>query len=549
MAYEKKVYSFEDFEKCDLEMIPSLDLPSLIIDELYMPKDGGKLMLFLTTTRPKKDIVIKCPNCQSTNTIRSGKGKKRMAHDVIRNNYRVDIAILPQLYRCKDCDLKFTPQIDGIVEGRQMTTRLYEYLKKECFLQSHTDLAHYSGFSIETIQAIMDEQIEIYEEQRKANPPKAPHVLGIDEKHINYIMRGTLVDVENGELLDMLENNKASTMQDAIKRLKDWDTNIKVVTTDMNNSYLKWLPTLLPKATIVIDKFHVIQDIQEKLSVTQSNLYAYRKELIEQIEDPEERQRQKAILNLVKDNKYLFKYSMDTIVRSEKKLAEKLATVMNEFDEFKYLRNLYHKIESMYKMTKREDAEKAWEAWVNYLPPVNKDEYQDWCDAYCFEPELFKPFKTFSHTTFQFFRPFILNYFNEGCRFTNATTEGLNNKIGNINSAGNGYKFKHLRAKALFAPLVADRISYTVDLKSIKKWVSSSGYIVSGISSPGRYVTIQKYVFGAVTEPVSLTPINIYQTDDFIDSVFSLKDSIDLPETDADSVINATWDDEDYMCE
>ena len=82
-----------------------------------------------------------------------------------------------------------------------MTTRLYEYIKKESFLQSHTALEEQSGFSIQTIQNIMDEQIEIYEQQRKKDPPKAPEVLGIDEKHIDNKMRDTLVDVKNGVLL------------------------------------------------------------------------------------------------------------------------------------------------------------------------------------------------------------------------------------------------------------------------------------------------------------------------------------------------------------
>ena len=61
MAYEKKVYSFEDFEKCDLEMIPSLDLPSLIIDELYMPKDGGKPGTMKIICVNKKRSL--CNNC------------------------------------------------------------------------------------------------------------------------------------------------------------------------------------------------------------------------------------------------------------------------------------------------------------------------------------------------------------------------------------------------------------------------------------------------------------------------------------------------------
>ena len=124
MAYEKRTYKYEDLKKIDLRSAPSLDLPELIVDEFLVPKDGGKHMLFLTSV--KKKASVKCPYCNGSNTIKNGKSKKHLVHDVIRHNYRVDIGILPQLYKCKDCNLKFTPTLDGIEDNRQMTTRLLE---------------------------------------------------------------------------------------------------------------------------------------------------------------------------------------------------------------------------------------------------------------------------------------------------------------------------------------------------------------------------------------------------------------------------------------
>ena len=78
-----------------------------------------------------------------------------------------------------------------------MTTRLEEFLRVECFLQPFTQLAERTGFSIQTISAIMDEEIVKYDKMREENPIEAPTVLGIDEKHISNVMRGTIVDVDN----------------------------------------------------------------------------------------------------------------------------------------------------------------------------------------------------------------------------------------------------------------------------------------------------------------------------------------------------------------
>ena len=56
------------------------------------------------------------------------------------------------------------------------------------------------------------------------------------------------------------------------------------------------------------------------------------------------------------------------------------------------------------------------------------------------------------------------NYFKPGCRKTNAATEGLNTLIRNVNSLGNGYSFRNLRAKCLYISLVHERIHYGIDL-------------------------------------------------------------------------------------
>ncbi len=529
MDYQHKEYSFHDLKYISSSEAPSLDIPSLEVDGFYMPKDGGTYMIF--STHPKKNKTVVCPNCKSTNTVFSGYSRTRLVHDVTRNFNRVDILVKPQLCRCNECDNRFLMPVEGIIENRQMTTRLYEYLKKECFLQPHTALASLSGFSVESIQNIMDEQIELYEEHRRQNPPQAPTVLGIDEKHITHKMRGTLVDVESGVLLDMLENNKAETMKNGIKSLANWDRNIKVVTTDMNNSYISWLEKLLPNATIVIDKFHIIQDIQRKINETLPKLYNYRKQLIECISDSKEKARQAAILDIVKVNKYLFKFSSESIVINAKK-ATQLATVMNEFREFAFLRNLYAIVEEMYNKVTREEAEKVWETWEQYLPPTGKKQYKDWCDTYDFEEELFKPFQSFSHTSFKRFKPYILNYFNEGCRFTNAVTEGLNNNIERINRVGNGYTFHHLRAKALYAPTLIDHTVYSFNISSIReeKPTITCGCMFNGYSrSANTYTTTYKYSFSSHSERIKLNPINIYESNDFIESLFVPATDNDIP--------------------
>ena len=167
MINETKRYSYNDLKEIELNQAPSLDLEGLQVDNLLMPKDGTRYMLFLTSVNNDGITNVICPFCKKkTNVVRNGLGEKRLVHDVIRNNHRVDIGILPQRYRCTECNQRFTPPISGIVEGRQMTERLYEYLKREVFLQPLSDLADNCGFSVSTIEKILDEESALYEQKR-----------------------------------------------------------------------------------------------------------------------------------------------------------------------------------------------------------------------------------------------------------------------------------------------------------------------------------------------------------------------------------------------
>lgn len=172
MSLESKRYDFNDLRELDSEQWPSLDIPGITIDSCLIPKDSGKYMLFLTHVTRGRELAHECPVCKSRNIKHDGTAKPRLIHDVIRNNYRVDFLIKPPRYRCNGCGASFSPSIPGIEEGRQMTTRLYDFLKVESFVQPFTTLAERSGFSIETIRNIFDEEIAKYEKQREEHSLK-----------------------------------------------------------------------------------------------------------------------------------------------------------------------------------------------------------------------------------------------------------------------------------------------------------------------------------------------------------------------------------------
>ena len=61
----------------------------------------------------------------------------------------------------------------------------------------------------------------------------------------------------------------------------------------------------------------------------------------------------------------------------------------------------------------------------------------------------YKEFRQFANMI-KNWMPEILNYFKYGKQYTNATTEGVNALIKQLNGVGRGYSFEILRAKSLY---------------------------------------------------------------------------------------------------
>jgi len=544
MALINKKYQAGDFKEIPLENAPSLDIPYLIEDHFLMPKDGGNYLLFQAhvSRRYQPEEDIRCAICGCTEVKNNGYLVKKY-HDVLRNNKRVDVAVKMPRRLCRNCKAEVEFPFPWLSNKHGMTKRLEDFLKTEVLIQPEITLSERTGYSVETISKLLSERIDELDEERKLNPLPAPKVLGIDEKHFNRTMHGILVNIEDGTLLDMLPDNRSQTMQDGIRSLLGWDQNIRVVTTDMNNSYLNWLQQLLPNATIVIDRFHVVKDVEQHVTATKNALVELHRARIKKITDKQEKARQTAILSIVTGNPKMFNLSLARIeAEGWDEYDLKLATVINEFPDFQLLHNLRYGIECLYNCTTREEAEECWNTWMDLIPPTTKKEYEKWCDLFCVDKDSFAKWNSFKKREFQFFVPYILNYFNEGCSYTNAASEGVNSLIQRVNNEGNGYTFKNLRGKCLYCSLVRERINYGIDISEFTNWTMSkddedrpekiynTGYInprdINLWNSPNgnmKHTKALRYTFTETHTPFAVPCLNIYSDNGWIGNVLSAK--------------------------
>ena len=525
---EEKRFTLDDMQ--EFRPTPHLDLPDLHEVACLQPKDGSPYMLFLC--EESKPYVGCCPYCSHATVRKSGVlDNDRYVHDVNRGNIRVDILLKCRRYRCENCGATFVHPFESIVEGSQLTKRLLAQIRSESFENTFQSVALRYGYSVPTISNIFESYAAELEAAR--GPIIAPRVLGIDEKHIVNAARGVFVNGETGVFLEMTPDNKEKTVIKTIRSMVDYDKNIEIITMDMSCGYRAHMEKIfgdagISKVKIIVDKYHVIQDLGRKVASTKKKLTAYRSDIISRLSNeakilPESAEMIDAY-NSVANDSWLFRFGTEMIKKDEARQI-KMAAISKCLPEFNHLRLLKEGLERVYTASDRAEATQFLEEWYGLVPPSRGVHLiEAWEKRYHVNAEMFADFRGLRKAVASWENE-ILNYFDPGCQFTNAVSEGTNSGIQRINQLGNGYEFKHLRAKALFGHIAIPRTRYYA--KEVIKQISVSSYRSDIFNIPTNGVGYINFDHGPKTKEVVAGLLFVSEPDDmFIPPLSAFDDTL-----------------------
>ena len=204
-------------------------------------------------------------------------------------------------------------------------------------------------------------------------------------------------------MLDVLPNRERETLEKWLDGLSvEQRQAIKVVNVDMWEPYTLAVAAKLPQATIVVDRFHVMKNLNHCL--TQA-----RREIQNQASDEVKAQLKGSRWVLVKNQNDL-----------NEKERVKLQTIYQVSPELKTCHELKELFRLLFEtLTNREAAKQALQIWMKQVEAM--------------QVKALKP----CLVTFNNWFEQILNYFIEG--WTNAFAEGVNNKIKLIKRKAFGY--------------------------------------------------------------------------------------------------------------
>ncbi|WP_036213049.1 ISL3 family transposase [Massilia alkalitolerans] len=310
-------------------------------------------------------------------------------------------------YKCRDCSGTFLQPLGSIDAARRMTVRALEYIQQQSLRDTFQRVCEHLGCDEKTVRNVANEYIEVKDDGYK---PYLPEWIGLDETHLNKVMRAIITDVAARKPVDMLPDRDKQTLRRWFGQFRD-RSHVKGLAIDMWAPYRDIARELFPNLPVVIDKFHVVKMANSSVERARIRLGKAQGQKVNLAW-----KRSKALIRMRhRDLGEKQRFNLDMWLDNEPDMAAAYRLKERLF-------NIYDKPKA--------EAIADYDSFAGDVPDSLKADFH----------ELTRAMKNW--------RKEILNYFDHP--ITNAYTESLNGVAKVANRMGRGYSFEVIRARILF---------------------------------------------------------------------------------------------------
>jgi len=382
-----------------------LNIQELIVLNLEIKEDEVILIC-----RNRFDYGV-CPNCSHiSNSIHENTIKR--IRDVPLLSKRCFIQFIHRRFLCEECRNTFMERLSFLEPESIYTNRYENYIYQLCKENTISFVSRFEGLGYDATEGIYYRQVN-----RKVVIQKDIEILGIDEismkkGHKDFVL--IISDIGNKRVIEVLENRLKESLDKYFDEMpQEMKSKIKQVSIDMWSPYRDSVIEKLPHAEIVVDRFHVMKNLNDCLTNT-------RREIC--------REASKEDKAKLKGCRWIIVKNMDDLTLEEQEKLEIVYDTSLELKEAHVLKEEFRKI--FEEEENKENASKALEDWINRVVQSG-----------------LKGLEKFL-ITLSNWKDSILNYFNG--KVTNGFVEGMNNKIKLIKRKGFGFtNHKHFRYRVL----------------------------------------------------------------------------------------------------
>lgn len=330
---------------------------------------------------------------------------------------QVEIKVIAQRYRCRECGGTTSQPLPGLNRKRHMTDRCVDWVIDRSIINTFSSVAREVGVDEKTVRNICVPAFQARLAARNITTEPhylgLPYILGIDELMLDGKMRAIFMDVGRGRIIDIIDGHHKWQVARWLYGLPGRQV-VQVVTIDMSTAYRDVAKANLPSATIVIDKFHVQRCANQALDRVRNR--ARRQATGAGRRNPWRGQR---LLRM----------------REHRLNPQQAMEVEGIVANNPLVKAAYEAKEGFYRIwdaADRADAERRFDAWKSTISDDIKREFGKVANMV------------------ERWRKEVFNYFDHAR--TNAITENRNGLVKTLYRNGRGYTFDIIRAKALLAP-------------------------------------------------------------------------------------------------
>ena len=359
---------------------------------------SGELLTWSIIRAPGK---FRCSSCASPRISATRVGTREIK-GMPSGCLKVVFAVTMHRLKCRHCGAFNMEELNFIPRQKcHYTKKLAENVIRLRRDMTISAVSKYMGLHWNTVKDIEKEHLK---KKYSSISLRGVTAIGIDEVYVGKDTYLTIVrDMDRGDVLFIGDGKSGESLAPFSKQLKRVKHHISTIAMDLGNPYTAWAKENLSKATIVYDKFHVIQLINNKVN-------AVRRRTMNELEDAD---------------KKALKGQMYTLLRNEENLGESatksLSLIRNTYHDLGEISLMKECLRNVYKIAEYEEhARLAFTRWVSLAVETGV-------------PEL----KTIAKTVKGKLEE-IVAY--RKSKLTSASMEGFNNKIGWLNRQAYGYR-------------------------------------------------------------------------------------------------------------
>ncbi len=245
----------------------------------------------------KKEPIYCCPRCQQQ-TFSGYDSTRRLIEDLPMSGKRVFIDLPIYRLYCPNCKQVLTESLSFLQPYQRYTNRFISFIHHLCAISTVKEVADLTGLNWDVVQRLDQRYLEKHLVRSQWDKVDT---ICIDE--VSYKKRHhyfTIIsDYATGQIIEIIEGRSYRKVASVLKKIKRrLRLKIKWFSVDLWKPYLKIVHQYFPNAKIVLDKFHLIGQLNKA---------------IDTIRKDEQMAQEKEDHRILKNSRWLFLYGNENL--------------------------------------------------------------------------------------------------------------------------------------------------------------------------------------------------------------------------------------------